>query len=131
MSENEEAWDSVQGDTSPDGSYQRLPEQASYTMERGESRRSARRQSTNTMMIEEEQRIMHEAAIDTNDFFPLQYPAESMISSHQRITRGPTVIESVIHEAATAEEEESMNHMNMSKLILPDLNYSCDTSNSD
>jgi len=97
----------------------------------GESRRSTRVQSMNTMMIEEDQRIMHEAAIDTNDFFPLQYPAESMISSHQRITRGPTVIESVIHEAATAEEEESMNHMNMSKLILPDLNNSHDTSNSD
>jgi len=100
-------------------------------MERGESRRSARRQSTNTMLIDEELRIMHEAALDTNDFFPLKYQAESMISSHQRITRGPTVIESVIHEAATAEEEESMNHMNMSKLILPDFNHSRDTSNSD
>ena len=34
------------------------------------------------MLIDDEQRIMHEAAIDTNDFFPLQYPAESMMSSH-------------------------------------------------
>jgi len=52
-----------------------------------------------------------------------------MINSNQRLSRGPTNIESVIHEAATAEEEESMTLQNLSNPLI--ISFNNDSSNEE